>query len=369
MTEGERLKRALDSAYGETPEVFHQRVQDTLSGLRAKERMERPVMKRKIRWGAVLLAALLLASAVGVAVNMNHVFAFITETAAKNWVLDEASGMLHENAARTTFGDCAISIPEWVCDGERLYVCVSIVDPALETEGHYVPEDEDEDYLGGLNHYGLRYGPVDVRLSEGTTEGHAWDYKWGDEENNEILYVFEQPLEGVPDEFTVTVPIKCSADVAELSFSVTKADFGRVRDFEPSAVTQADGYTAQITRFRATALRSYGELTLVFEESMPKERRQEIASDYMDGLGVPEGRLDAVAGEGEEILLAHVANWSADGLTCVIEMDGNPWESFPETVVYCPRWGMYDYDWDNQEGDMPALSMDGAVVMAMREVE
>lgn len=366
MNEEERLKRALDSACGETPEVFHRRVQDTLCGLRARERMERPVMKRKMRWGAVLLAALLIASAVGVAAHMNHVFDFITGTAAKNWVLDEADAMLHEDAASAALGDCALSVREWVCDGERLYVCVSIVDPALEIEGHFVPEDEEEDYLGGINHYGLRHGPTDVRLSEGIIEEASWDYRWGDEEGNEILYTFEQSLCDVPDAFTVTVPVKCSAGVTELSFDVTSADFGRVRGFDPSAVTQADGYTAQITRFRATALRSYGELTLAFEERVPEARRQEIMSDYMDGLGVPEGRLDAVAGEGEEILLAHTASWSEDGLTCVIQMDGNPRESFPETVVYCPRWGMHDYDW---EGEMPALSMDGAVVMEMREAK
>lgn len=369
MKETKNLREQLETAYEPTPEAFHRRVQDTLGQLRRMDHQEETVMKRKIRWGALALAALLLVSAIGAAAKLGGVFDFITHTAAKNWVLDEARDMLHEDVSRTEMNDCVITLREWVCDGERLYVCVSVVDPALETEGHYVPEDEDEDYLGGLNYYGLRYGPGDVSLSEGeVVGGMTWDFMWGDEENNEILYVFEQSIANVPDAFTVSIPLTCSAGENSVRFNVTRADFGRVRNYAPSDATRAQGYTAQITRFRATALRTYAELTLTFEESAPADERRRIVSDYMDGLGVPEGRLDAVAGEGEEILLAHTARWSPDERTCVVSLDGNPRETFPECVVYCPRWGMADYDWD-QPGEMPPLSMDGAVVMNMKEAK
>ena len=150
-----------------------------------------------------------------------------------------------------------------------------------------------------------------------------------------------------------------------LSFEVQRSDFGRIRMFEPSDVLQADGYAAQITRFKATALRSYATLEIVFDRSISETRRLEIVTDYLEGLGVPEGKLNAIAGEGEEIVIARSAEWSEDGLTSMLELRGNPREDFQETMVYCPHWGMHAYE---GEGEMPPLSADGAVWMEMKEV-
>lgn len=359
------LKNLLEMAYEPTPETFHRRVQDTLCGMKREAMKEEQVVKRKISWAAAALAALLLVSAVGIAANMDRVLGFITNTMAKNWVLDEAQNMTHRDAASATLGSCTATVTEWVSDGEQLIASVSLIDPALETQGHFVPEDEEEEYLGGLSHYGLYHGPQELYASEGTIGSKSWHFEWGDEINNEIIYTFTAPLTDIPDAFTVTVPVKCSEGIMNLSFDVNRTDFGDVRRFEDSGVMQADGYTAQIVDFRATALRTYATLILTFDESMPTITRKEIASDYLDGLGVPEGRLDAVAGEGEEIVMARTGKWSEDGLVCTIEMNSNPREKYPDTMAYCPRWGMHDYDW---EGDMPPLSMDGAVVMKLKEV-
>ena len=128
---------------------------------------------------------------------------------------------------------------------------------------------------------------------------------------------------------------------------------------------QKEGYTAQITSFKATALRSYAALKIIFDESVSEARRHEIVTDYLEGLGIPEGKLNTIAGEGEEIVMARSAVWSADGLTCTLELRGNPREDYPKTMVYCPRLGMHAYE---GEGDIPPLSMDGAVLMELKEV-
>lgn len=360
------MRDELERAYPDTPEVFHRRVQDTLATLRRQDETEEPVMKRKIRWGVVLLAALLLISAVGVAAKLTGVLGFITNTAAKNWVLDEAETMIHEGAAQTVIGDCALSVKEWICDGERLLVTVSIVDPALETEGHYLPQDEDEDYLLGINYYGLRYGPQDVRLSAGAVGRMSWDYEWGDEAGNEILYTLEVPVTGLQDAFTVTIPVTCSAGMGELEFEVTAADFGRVRDFELPDPLVTPEYTLALTQIRVTALRTYMTAQLTFVPDVPQERREEIVYAYFyEGLVVPEGRLDVVAGEGEEIAMGRGdVSRSEDALTYTMPLAGNPRKTFEGRLLYCPRWGMADYDW---ESDMPPLSTEDALVFEMKE--
>lgn len=361
------MRDELDRAYPETPEVFHRRVQDTLAALRRQEETEEPVMKRKIRWGAVLLAALLLASTVGVAAKLTGVLGFITNTAAKNWVLHDADAMIHENAAQTVLGDCVLSVKEWICDGERLLVTVSIVDPALKTEGHYLPEDEEEEYLGGINHYGLCYGPQDVRLSAGEAGNMSSYFTWGDEAGNEILYTLEAPVAVAGDAFTVTIPVTCSAGMGELQFEVTPADFGCVRDFELPDPLVTPEYTLALTKIRVTALRTYMTAQLTFAPDVPQERREELIYAYLyEGLVVPDGRFDAVAGEGEEIAMGQGGMSSSDdGLVCTMQLVGNPRETFDGRLLYCPRWGMMDDDW---ESPMPPLSPEDALMFEMREM-
>lgn len=357
MKEMNELLDQLDLAYEPTPEAFHHRVQNTLSQIRNENAQERPV--RRIRWAAVLAATLMLLCAIAAAANMNHIIAFITNTMAKNWVLDDAQNMLHTNAASAALGECTACVSEWMCDGETLYVSVTLTDPVLQSM------EAGTDYLGGLNRYALYHGPQDIQLSEGLAGSASWDFARDDEYENSIIYTLETPVEVSADRFVVTIPVVCSQGKINLSFEVHRSDFGRVRMFEPSAILQAEGYTAQITRFKATALRSYATLEIVFDESMPEVRRPEIVTDYLEGLGIPEGKLNAIAGEGEEMVMARSVAWSEDGLICTMELRGNPREVYPETMTYCPRWGMHAYE---GEGEMPPLSMEGAIRMEMKEV-
>lgn len=358
MKEMKELLDQLDRAYEPTPEAFHRCVQNTLVQMKTKEAHSRP--GRRLRWAAVLAAALALFSAIAVAAGMNRIIAFITSTMARNWVLEDAPRLLHSNAASVSLGECTASVTEWMCDGETLYVSVRLTDPQLPSA------EEDDHYLGGVNRYALYHGPQDLQLSEGLAHSASWDFARDDERENSILYTLEIPVEISADSVAIAIPVVCSEGKMNLSFEVQRSDFGRIRMFEPSAVVQAEGYTAQITRFKATSLRSYATLQIIFDESVPEARRQEIASDYLEGLGVPEGRLNAIAGEGEEMVMARSAAWSEDRLTCTLELRGNPREAYPETMVYCPRWGMHAYE---GEGEPPPLSMDGAVWMEMKEVE
>jgi len=357
VKEMNELLDRLDLAYEPTPEAFHHRVQNTLAQIRNENAQKRPV--RRIHWAAILAATLMLLCAIAAAANMNHIIAFITNTMAKNWVLDDTQNMLHTNAASAALGECTACVSEWMCDGETLYVSIRLTDPDLQ---HV---EADAHYLGGLNHYALYHGPQDVQLSDGLAGSASWDFARVDENENSIIYTLETPVEVSADRFVVTIPVVCSQGKMNLSVEVHRSDFGRVRMFEPSAILQAEGYTAQITRFKATALRSYATLEIAFDKSMPEVRRPEIVTDYLEGLGIPEGKMNAIAGEGEEMVMARSATWSEDGLTCTIELRGNPREDYPKTMVYCPRWGMHAYE---GEGEMPPLSMEGAVLMEMKEV-
>lgn len=366
MKDRKDFRNLLEPAYGPTPDAFHRRVQDTLCQVKRETAKRQPIVRRKISWAAAALAALLLLSAVGIAANMEHVLKWITHTAAKNQVLSEAQTMLHKDAASSALGNCASAVTEWISDGEQLILSISLTDPVLETEGHFIPENEEESFLSGLENYGLYHGPQDIRLSGGTAHSMSWDFEWGDESRNEIVYTLSAALAELPDAFTVTVPVACSEGVMELSFDVSRTDWEQARRFADSDAVQAEGYTAQIVDFRATALRTYATLVLTFDERLSPITRNGIVSDYMEGLGVPEGRTDVAAGEGEEIIMAHTASWSEDGLVCTVALSGNPRREYPGTMVYCPRWGMHAYEW---EGDMPPLSMEGAVVMQLEEVK
>lgn len=364
MKETNDLREQLEMAYEPTPEAFHRRVQDTLGQMRRERLREERVMKKKIKWAVVAVAVLLLVSAAGVAANMDRILGYITNTSAKNWVLDEAGDMLHTDTYEVHINDCVVGIREWLCDGGRLYVCLSIVDPALKTEGHYIPEDEDD--LGGLDHYGLRYGPQQIELSAGEiVGGMTWDFMWGDEENNEILYILEQRIANVPDAFSVSIPFTCSAGAGTLTFDVDRESFGRIRAFAPSEVLQTQEYTAQITALCATAMRTYANLSLTFAEDVEDERRNQIAYSYQCGLLVPEGELDIEAGSGEEIAYGTLCEWATDRSSCVITLEGNPREDYPETVMMCPRWGVEEVEWDG----LCPLSTEGAIVMSLKEVE
>ena len=358
------IRDALERAYGETPQAFHGRVRDTLLDIRRGER--EPVMKRKLGWGAALVLALLLASTAAVAANLTGVLGFITNTASKTWVLDEASDIVHLDAASASVGNCTAKISEWACDGEVLVVTLNVVDPALATEGYYVPEDEDEDYLAGLENYGLTHMPGALRVSAGEIGGKSLDFYWGDEEACEIIYAFEAPLQNAPDAFTVTVPFSCSAGEGELSFDVTSADFGRVREFalpEPSAF---DGYALAVTKCKGTALYTYMAMELTFDEATPQARREEIAEAYMEGMVAPQGVMDTVAGEGEEIALPRRSRWSQDERAVFIELLGNPRQTYPQTAAFYPRWGMDDVDLDAEKVVYPPLSQEGAVIFDLR---
>lgn len=344
------LHEQLASLYEPTPEFFHQRVQKTLQSLSSSQAAHSS--GNKLRRGAALLAALLLIAAVGAAAKLSGLPDWITHTAARSFVLDEAWNMLHTDTVQTQINDYTIRLREWLCDGERLYLCVSVVDPELQA-----CEEEDVD---ALRRCATRFSLGALELSQGEAcTGVTWDYAAG-EEKGEILYVVEQSLESVPDAFDVSVPVYFPEGEYSVSFHVTRSDYGHVRSFAPSPIIQARGYTAQITRLRATALRTYGELTLTFEKTTPVAQRRSIVMAYMEGLGVDANHPDAVAGEGNELLLAHTARWSADDLTCIIDMDGNPRETYPDTLIYYPRP-------DAETRQNAPLSSEGAVTMPIIE--
>ena len=98
MKEGKEWLDELDASLGETPDMFHRRVEQTLRILQT-ERTEACTTKRKVNGAIVLLAALLLLSAVAVAAKFTGVLDFITNTEAKNWVLDDAGAMVHTRQA------------------------------------------------------------------------------------------------------------------------------------------------------------------------------------------------------------------------------------------------------------------------------
>lgn len=348
MNEHRNLHDQLEAVYGTMPESFHRRVQETLHTL-----SNAPIRQHRLRWGAVLIAVLLLATAIGVAATLSRTLGWMTHTAAHNWVLEEADDMLHTNAASLQHDTCTITLKEWLCDGERMYICVSVVDSELKSS-----ESDD-----AWRRYAQLYSLGAITLSEGNASGGmTWEYQQGDEKG-EILYLIEQGLEGTPDAFDVRIPVYFPEGAWDISFRVKQADQGRTRHFASSPLMQLESYTAQITRLRATALRTYGELTLTFDTSLPMEEWQRIVNGYMDGLGVPEGRMDTVAGEGEEILLPHTASWSEDGLMCVIQLDGNPRETYPDRMVYAPRWALDD----EEETNEAPLLMDGAITMEICE--
>ena len=354
-------KNRLETAFGETPDMFHQRVEQTLSTLQA-EKPEKHAMKRKVNWGLALLAALLLVSAVGVAVKFAGVLDFLTNTAAKNWVLDDAKSMVHIGGESVSIGTCTAGVKEWVCDGRRLFATISVIDPALQTEGYYVPENEDEDYLAGLERYGLAHDLMEAFSDQGTVQVRSADYRWGDEQKCEILYTYEIELEAMPNAYTIMIPVSCSEGENTLTIDVTSADYGRMQNFEPSEIFAFEGYTAQITQLQASSLRTYGELKLTFDASIDEQLRENIAGDYMEGLLAPEGRLDIIAGEGEEIAYPTGAVWTEDGWVCTISLEGNPREAYPERIAFYPRKGASIFD---REGEWPSLNENGAIQMKL----
>ena len=339
------LLNQLDLAYEPTPEAFHSRVQATLAHLKCAP-ARRPA---RFQRAAVLAAALVLFSAIAAAANSRQIMAFLTNTMAHHRVLVEAESLLHVNADAAVLGDCKATVSEWMCDGNMLYVAVEVTDPALAHTG------DSPVYSEGLNRYAMEHGPGAFRLSQGSAASASWAFRR--EDDNQIIYTVETSLADLPSAFTVTIPVVCSAGTLALDFDVHQNDFGRVRTFEPSALLQADGYTAQITQCSATALHTYATLELRFEKSVPVQRRQDIASVYLEGMGVAKGN-------GEELLLACSARWSEDGLACTLELRGNPQERYPETMLYCPRPGMEAWEGGN---DLPLLSTDGAIVMLMKE--
>ena len=68
MKEERKWRDEIDAAFGETPETFHRRIEQTLRSLQAEQR-EEPVVKRKVNGGIALLVALLMISAIGVPIG------------------------------------------------------------------------------------------------------------------------------------------------------------------------------------------------------------------------------------------------------------------------------------------------------------
>ena len=77
MKEGKEWLDELDASLGETPDMFHRRVEQTLRILQT-ERTEACTTKRKVNGAIILLAAMLLLSAVAVAAKFTGVLDFIT---------------------------------------------------------------------------------------------------------------------------------------------------------------------------------------------------------------------------------------------------------------------------------------------------
>ena len=271
--------------------------------------------------------------------------------------------MVRTNGESIRIGACQASVKEWVCDGQRLFLTLSVIDPALETEGYYVPKDEDEDYLAGLECYGLTHDPMEASSSAGTAQVKSSDFRWGNEANFEILYTYEIELENMPSAYTITLPVSCSEGVGELHIAIKDTDYGKQRKFEPSAVYSFGGYTAQVTMLQASSLKTYGELKLAFDAETDAEARETTVTDYLEGLLAPEGMMTITAGEGEEIAYPTSATWSDDGLTATITLEGNPRESYPEKLAFYPRKGAGRFD---GEGDWPSLSEEGAVEMELK---
>ena len=221
-----------------------------------------------------------------------------------------------------------------------------------------MPKDEDEDYLAGLEHYGLTHELMEASSDDGYVQVRSADFDWGDETRFEILYTYEIELENMPSTFTVTIPVSCSAGESELSIAVTSTDYGTMCSFEPSEIHTFDGYTAQITLLKASSLRTYGELKLVFDTSIDAQTRENIAGDYTEGLLAPKGHLDICAGEGEEIAYPTSMLWQDNGLICTISLEGNPRKTYPDALVFYPRNGASVFD---GEGEWPSLSEKGAV--------
>ena len=107
-------------------------------------------MKRKVNGGIALLVALLMISAIGAAAKFAGILDDITLHSGETLGIGRCRrNGADENGESIRIGACQASVKEWVCDGQRLFLTLSVIDPALETEGYYVPKDEDEDYLAG----------------------------------------------------------------------------------------------------------------------------------------------------------------------------------------------------------------------------
>lgn len=195
MKEGKEWLNELDASLGETPDMFHRRVEQTLRILQT-ERTEACTTEKKGEWSnrpACSAAPTICRRCSG---KVHRRIGFHHQHEAKNWVLDDAGAMVHtEDGDRVSIGACTASIREWVCDGQRLFATIGVIDPALATEGYYVPEDEDEDYLAGLEHYGLTHELMEASSDDGYVQVRSADFDWGDETRFEILYTYEIELE------------------------------------------------------------------------------------------------------------------------------------------------------------------------------
>ena len=50
MKEERKWRDEMDAAFGETPETFHRRIEQTLRSLQAEQK-EEPVVKKESKWG------------------------------------------------------------------------------------------------------------------------------------------------------------------------------------------------------------------------------------------------------------------------------------------------------------------------------
>ncbi len=207
-----------------------------------------------------------------------------------------------------------------------------------------MPKDDDEDYLAGLEHYGLTHELMEASSDDGYVQVRSADFDWGDETRFEILYTYEIEPENMPSAFTVTIPVLLLSGRKRVVDCRNKHGLRNHAQLRAFCIYVLDGYTAQITLLKASSLRTYGELKFVFDTSIDAQTRENIAGDYTEGLLAPKGHLDICAGEGEEIAYPTSMLWQDNGLICTISLEGNPRKTYPDALVFYPRNGASVFD-------------------------
>ncbi len=104
---------AQRTGWCETPDMFHRRVEQTLRILQT-ERTEACTTKSCLQRCSYYLPSL----------RFTGVLDFITNTEAKNWVLDDAGAMVHTEDGQRFNRRMHGKHQKWVCDGQRLFATI-----------------------------------------------------------------------------------------------------------------------------------------------------------------------------------------------------------------------------------------------------